>query len=583
MYIASIPNRNSPPAILLRESFREGGKVRNRTIANITHWPAARIEAVRQALRVSAKDERVAAPVGSLPDSFEIVRSRPHGHVAAVLGTLRKLGLERVLSSKPSRERDLCITLIAQRILDPRSKLATSRGLDPEMLHSTLGEVMGVETATADELYEAMDWVLGRQEGIESALAKRHLAEGSLVLYDLTSVHFEGRTCPLARLGYSRDGYRGRLQVEFGVITNAEGCPVAVDVFEGNVADPRTVAAEVEKLRERFGLTRVVLVGDRGMITSARIREDLQPNGLDWITALRGPAIKKLVESGALQLSLFDERDLAEIQCPDYPGERLVVCRNPLLAAERTRKREELLQATERELEKIVAATQRSRRPQHGQQAITTRVARVINRYKMEKHFQFTITDDNFRYERNQASIAAEASVDGIYVIRTSLSVERLGAEETVQSYKRLAYVERAFRQMKTVDLKVRPIFHRKEERVRAHILLCMLAYYVEWHMRRSLAPILFDDDDHAAGEALRTSPVAPARRSPRAMHKAATKRTDDGSPVHSFQSLIGDLATITRNRIEPRGIDGATFDKTTTPTPLQRRALALLGLQQAV
>ena len=570
MYVTSVPNRRSPPAILLRESFREGGKVRNRTIANLTSWPAARIEALRQALRVGAKGGPRSKAFGSLEEAFDIAQTCPHGHVVAALGTLRKLGLHRMLSSKPLRARELCVALIVQRMLDPRSKLAMSRGMDPQTLQNTLAESLGVKEATADELYEAMDWLLERQPAIEGALAKRHLAEGSMVLYDLTSVHFEGRSCPLARLGYSRDGYRGRLQVEFGVITNADGCPVAVDVFEGNVADPRTVASQVAKLREQFGLKHVIFVGDRGMITSARIREDLKPNGLDWITALRGPAIKKLVESGALQLSLFDERDLAEIRSPDYPGERLVVCRNPLLAAERTRKREDLLQATERELEKIVAATTRPLRPQRGQQAITTRVARVINRFKMEKHFLFTITDDSFRYERNQTSIVTEAAVDGIYVLRTSVPTERLGAVETVQSYKRLAHVERAFRSLKTVDLKVRPIYHRKEERVRAHIFLCMLAYYVEWHMRRALAPMLFDDDDRPSGEALRTSPVAPARRSPKALSKAATKRTEDGAPVQSFQGLLSHLASIARNRIVARAVQGAVFDKITRPNPVQ-------------
>lgn len=583
MYVVAIPNRTSPPAILLRESYREGGKVKNRTLANLTGWPEARIEALREALRVGTKAHRRGTKLPSghhdLQDAFEIVRSRPHGHVLATLGTLRKLGLHRMLSSKPGRSRDLAVAMIVQRILDPRSKLGTSRGLDSETLQSTLAESLEIQTVSADELYEAMDWLLGRQVAIETALAKRHLSEGCLVLYDLTSVHLEGRCCPLARLGYSRDGYRGKLQVEFGVITNAEGCPVAVEVFEGNVGDPRTLAPQVQKLRERFGLEHVILVGDRGMITSARIREDLRPHHLDWITALRGPAIKQLVKRGSFQLSLFDDRDMAEISSPEYPGERLIVCRNPLLAAERARKREELLQATERELEKIAVATQRTQRRQRGQQAIAARVARVINRYKMEKHFHYAITDDSFRYERNQASISTEASVDGIYVIRTSVAAERLDAEQTVQFYKRLSRVERAFRCLKTVDLKVRPIYHRKEQRVRAHILLCLLAYYVEWHMRRALAPLLFDDDDPSAGEALRTSPVTPARRSPRATQKATTKRTEHGAPVHSFQSLLSDLATLVKNRIEPRGIEGVAFDKTTVPTPLQRRALALLQL----
>jgi hypothetical protein len=585
MYVVAVPNRDSPPAILLRESYREDGKVKNRTLANISSWSPERIEALRQALRVGAKGSaRRALPlVGpALSDSFEVVRSRPHGHVAAVLGTLHKLGLHRVLSTKPSRHRDLCVAMIVQRVIDPRSKLATSRGWNPETLSTSLGEELVVATASADELYEAMDWLLERQSTIERALARRHLKEASLVLYDVTSTYFEGRSCPLARMGYARDGARGKLQVEFGVITNDQGCPVAVEVFEGNVGDPTTVATQVMKLRERFGLEHIVLVGDRGMLTTARIREDLRPHGLDWITALRGPAIKNLVQTGSLQLSLFDERDLAEIQSPDYPGERLIVCRNPLLAAERRRKREDLLQATERELDKIVAATSRTERPQRGAQAITLRVARVINRFKMEKHFQFSVTEDSFSYRRNDASISAEAAVDGIYIIRTSLSAERLSAESTVSCYKRLSNVERAFRCLKTVDLKVRPIFHRKEERVRAHVLLCLLAYYVEWHMRQALAPMLFDDDEPEVAESLRTSPVAPARRSPRALRKAATKQADDGAPVHSFRTLLEDLATLVKNRIQPRGVQGAAFEKLTTPTPLQRQAFKLLVLKPA-
>lgn len=584
MYIVAVPNRDSPPAILLRESYREDGKVKNRTLANLSDWPAARIEAVRQALRVGAKgrarNERlVAGP--ALEDAFEIVRSRPHGHVAAVLGVLRQLGLHRVLSSKPSRSRDLVVAMIVQRILDPRSKLATSRGWHPATLQSTLSEELGTESASADELYEALDWLLERQPAVERAFAKRHLSNASLVLYDVTSTYVEGRACPIARLGYSRDGHRGRgkLQVEFGVITNDQGCPVAVEVFEGNVGDPKTVATQVVKLRERFGFEHVVLVGDRGMFTTARIREDLQPNGLDWISALRGPAIRKLVDTGALQLSLFDDRDLAEVQSPEYPGERLIVCKNPFLAAERARKREDLLQATERALDKIVLATTRAVRPQRGAETITARVARVINRFKMEKHFLIAVTDNGFHYERNNPSISAEAAVDGIYVIRTSVAADRLTAVETVLSYKRLAHVEKVFRSMKTIDLRVRPIFHRVEERVRAHIFLCMLAYYVQWHMRRALAPMLFDDDDRSAAESLRTSPVAPAQRSARALRKAMTKQTDDGTPIHSFRTLLGDLATIVRNRVEHRGVEGAAFDKTTTPTPLQRRAFTLLKL----
>ena len=573
MYVATIPNRSSPPAILLRESYRENGKVKNRTLTNLSHWPQAQIDALRAVLR-GATDLAV------LEESFEISRSRPHGHVAAVLGTLRRLKLDSVIGSKRSRERDLCVAMIVARILSPRSKLALARELNPQTLDSTLGELLGVEAADEDELYEAMDWLLPRQDRIEQALAKRHLSEGTLVLYDVSSTYFEGRRCPLARLGYSRDGKKGKLQIVFGVLTDLSGCPVAVEVFEGNTADPKTLPPQIQKIRERFGLKQVVLVGDRGMITSARIEEDLKSaSGIEWITSLRGPAIRKLLEGGLLQLSLFDEKDLAEIAAPDFPGERLIVCRNPLLAEERRRKREDLLLATEKELKKIAQATARAKNRLKGKDKIGLRVGRVLGRFKMGKHFRLTITADGFGYERDQARIDAEAALDGIYVIRTSVSSDGLGPEDAVRSYKRLAGIERAFRSLKTVDLKVRPINHRLADRVRAHVLLCMLAYYVEWHMRGALAQILFDDDDKATAERLRRSVVAPAQRSPRALKKIHTKRTDDGSPVHSFQTLLNDLATIVKNRVQPKHIAVESFEKITTPTPLQQRALDLLGV----
>ena len=574
MYVVAIPNRSSPPAILLRESYREGGKVKNRTLSNLSGWSPERIEAMRQVCK------------GNLPlsgageDSFEIIRSRPHGHVAAALGTLRRLGLESMIAAKRSRRRDLCVAMIVARILDPRSKLSTARGLDAETLESSLGEVLGLSSAHADELYEAMDWIVARQAKIEGALAKRHLSEGSLVLYDLTSAHFEGRHCSLARLGYPRDGRRGKLQIELGLLTDAEGRPVAVEVFEGNVADPKTLGAQVDKVRSRFGIRRVVFVGDRGMITEARIREELEgKEGLGWITALRSPQIQALLERGSLQLSLFDERDLAEIRDPQHPGERLVVCRNPLLAQERARKREDLLAATERELAKVARATQRTRSPLHDPQAISRRVGKVEGRFKMRKHFQIEIAQGRLRYERDREGIAQEAALDGIYVLRTSVAADTLGAEEVVRSYKKLSSVERAFRSLKTVDLKVRPIFHRKEDRVRAHVLLCMLAYYVEWHLRGALAPLLFDDDDRRAAEARRASVVAPARRSLRAERKALTKKTDGGLAVHSFQSLLRDLATITKNRIRPKHAGAIPFEMTTRPTMLQQRAFELLAV----
>ena len=573
MFIDVVPNRNSRPAVLLRESYREQDKVRKRTLANLSDWPAAKIEALRAVLRGATN-------LANLEDAFEIVRSRPHGHVAAALGSLRRLKLDTLIAPKRSRERDLCLAMILARILNPRSKLALARALSPETRHSTLGELLGLGAVEDDELYEAMDWLLPRQERIESALAKRHLSEGSLILYDVSSSYFEGRHCPLARLGYSRDGKHDKLQIVFGLLTDGEGCPVAVEVFEGNTADPKTLPAQLEKIRGRFALKELVLVGDRGMITRARIEQDLKKTpGVSWITALRGPAVGKLAEGGFLQLSLFDEKDLAEIASPDYPGERLIVCRNPLLAEERRRKREDLLAATEKELQKVAAATSRASRRLKGQDQIGLRVGRVLGRFKMGKHFRLEISEQDFRYSRNQPQIDAEAALDGIYVIRTNLTSQRMASEDAVRSYKRLTAIERAFRCLKTVDLKIRPINHRLAERVRAHVLLCMLAYYVEWHMRRALAPILFDDDDKAGAEALRSSVVAPAQRSPRAQLKASTKRTEDSLPVSSFQDLLRDLATLAKNEVQPKQANLKAFDKITPPTPLQQKAFTLLGV----
>ena len=574
MYVATVPNRKSPPAILLRESYREGSKVKTRTLANVSHWPAAQIEALRAVLRG-------ATSVGVLEEAFEVARSLPHGHVAAVVATMRKLGLGRLISARPTRELQLCLAMIAARILHPSSKLALARQIDPQLRSSSLGESLGLEEAVdEDALYEAMDWLLERQSRIEKALARRHLSEASLVLYDLTSTYFEGRRCPLARIGYSRDGKKNRPQVVFGLLTDAEGCPVAVEVFEGNTGDPTTVASQVEKLRGRFGLERVVLVGDRGMITSARIEQDLKPQtGLGWITSLRSPAIRKLVEGGFVQMSLFDQRDLAEITSPDFPGERLIVCRNPLLAEERKRKREELLAATEKALEKVAQATRRSKNPLQGEGRIGLRVGKVLGRFKMTKHFHLTIEAHRFGYERDLDRIEQEAALDGLYVIRTSVPKAELSAEEAVRSYKSLSRVERAFRCLKTMDLKVRPIHHRLARRVRAHVLICMLAYYVEWHMRRALAPVLFDDHDRPTAERSRRSMVAPAQRSPKALRKARSKKTDEGSPVHSFHTLLEDLASVAKNYIKPEGLDLDPFVKVTNPTPLQQKAFDLLGV----
>ena len=578
MYIEHVPNRNSPPAILLRESYREQKRVRKRTLANLTKWPGHLVEGLRILLRGGAAVDTT--------EGFEVVRSRPHGHVGAVLGSLRNIGLDNVLAPRDCPERARVIAMICARILDPRSKLATARGLSEETLFSSLGEELALGDADEEDLYTALDWLLERQGDIEAALAAKHLQDGTLVLYDLTSTYFEGRTCPLAQLGYSRDGKKGTLQIVFGLLCDRHGCPIAVEVFEGNTADPKTVACQLEKLRQRFHLERVVLVGDRGMLTAARIREELQPQeGLAWITALRAPAIRALVQQQALQLSLFDQRDMATITSPEYPNERLVVCKNPLLAEERTRKREDLLQATEKELDKIVQATQRAKRRLKGQDKIGLRVGNVLNHFKMAKHFELEISDEGFAYRRNQQAIEDEIALDGIYVIRTSVPETVLDEGETVQAYKDLSKVERAFRSLKSIDLKVRPIYHHLANRVRAHVFLCMLAYYVEWHMRSRLAPLLFDDEDKATAEARRDSPVAPAQVSEQAQRKAASKRTDDDLTVHSFQTLLADLATIVKNRIqiqfaEPEKLEVKTFERITRPTPLQQKAFDLLGVR---
>ncbi len=572
MYIERVPNRNSPPAVLLRESYREGGRVKKRTLANLSHLPDATIEGLRRVLR----GEALVAP----QDAFRIERSRPHGHVAAVLGMLRKLGLDRLLTTRRSKERDRAVALIVSRVIAPDSKLATARALDPDSATSTLGTMLDLEHVEAEDLYAAMDWLGDRQEKIERALAKRHLHDGTLVLYDVSSSYFEGRHCPLAKIGHSRDGKKGSLQIVFGLLCNADGCPVAVEVYEGNTGDPTTLKDQIEKVRARFGLSRVVFVGDRGLLTSARIREELAPvEGLDWVSALRAEQIRKLAaDDGPLQLSLFDDTDLAEIRHPDFPDERLVACFNPLLAGERARKREDLLQATERELEKIAAATRREKRALRGQDQIGLRVGKVLGRFKMAKHFDITITETAFTYTRKSEAIAAEARLDGIYVLRTSVPESVLGTADTVRAYKDLAKVERAFRCMKTVDLHVRPIHHRLEERVRAHVLLCMLAYYVEWHMRQAWAPLLFAEDDPQGAAALRGSPVQPAVRSDSAEEKAFTKKTPDGETVHRFRGLLDHLATLTKNTIQPTG-ELPSFDQVSAPTTLQQRAFDLLGV----
>ncbi len=571
MYIESVPNRHSPPAILLRESYRDAGKVKKRTLANLSKWPPALIEGLRTLLKGG---HAVARP----PDAFTIVRSQPHGHVAAVLGTLRALRLDRLIARQDCPERQRVLALIAARILAPGSKLATARGVTGA--GTSLADTLGLSPLNEDDLYAAMDWLLTRQDRIERTLAKQHLKDGTLVLYDLTSVYLEGHACPLARRGYSREGKQGKLQIEFGLLCDGEGCPVAVEVFEGNTADPMTVGAQITKLKARFGLERVVLVGDRGMLTEARIRAEVQPAGLDWIGALRTSAIRQLVEAGTVQLSLFDEQDLVDVHSEAYPGERLMVCRNPLLAEQRARTREDLLAATEGLLAPIAAATQRVKRRLQGKDKIALRVGKVINQYKMAKHVEITITDDSFTYQRKAQSIAAEAALDGLYVVRTSLGEDDLTGADTVRAYKRLSAVERAFRSLKSVGLKVRPVFHYTASRVRAHVLLCMLAYYVEWHMRQRLKPLLFDDEEPGAAEAARRSVVAPARVSDSARAKARRKHNAEGLPVHSFRTLLDDLATLCRNRVVANVAGAEPFEMLTQPTALQQKAFKLLGVR---
>ena len=574
MYVALVPNRNSPPAYLLREGYREDGKVKSRTLANLSHWPLAKIERLRRVLR----DEVLSGAA----EGLTMLRSLPHGHVAAVLGIARKIGLDRLLAAgqAPARLAALVLAMILARVIDPASKLATARQLDAATATSSLGPLLELGTVSEQELYAALDWLLSQQSRIESRLAQRHLSQGTLVLYDVSSTYFEGRTCPLARRGYSRDGKRDKLQILFGLLCASDGCPVAVEVFQGNTGDPSTLAAQVAKLKQRFHLDHVVLVGDRGMITETRVETLLKPAGLDWITALRAPTIRTLLDQGAFQLSLFDERDLAEVTSTDFPAERLVVCRNPWLAAERVRKRLDLLAATEADLRKVAKAVARKTKPLRGADKIGLAAGAVLNRHKVAKHFILTITGDTFGFERNAEAIEAEGRLDGFYVIRTNLDKTTLATRDVVRVYKSLSQAERAFRSIKTVDLEIRPIHHRLSDRVRAHVLLCMLAYYLEWHMRQALAPILFDDHQRAEAAAARSSIVAPAQRSKAAHRKAATKRTADGLPVHSFQSLLAELATFTRNTMAMAAAPHDTFLLYPQPTPTQLRAFELLAVQ---
>ena len=558
---------------LLRHTYREDGKVKHETVANLSDLPDDLIDVMRRRL---AGD-----PLAGKDDDFEILRTLPHGHVAAVLGTLKKIGLDRMISAKPCREERLVVAMIVLRLISPGSKLSNLCSLQEQTAKSSLANELQLEAIETMELYEAMDWLLKRQERIEKKLAKKHLHEGTLVLYDVSSSYYTGRRSELVQMGYSRDGKPDEPQIIYGLLCAPDGCPIAIEVFPGNTADPTTFTAQVKKIREKFDLRRVVLVGDRGMITSKRIDEDLRDvEGLDWITALRNTAIKKLVNQETIQPSLFDEYDLAEITSPDYPGERLVVCRNPLLAEERARKREELLRAAEKKLEAVAAAVARNNRPLRGRDKIGLRVGRDLKSTKMMKHFELTIEDDSFTYRRRDEQIAAEAALDGLYVVRTSLPRESLSAEETVARYKSLSQVESAFRSLKTVDLKIRPIYHWKDDRIRAHVFLCMLAYYVEWHMRRKLAELLFDDHEREAAEKTRQSIVQRAPRSEAAKRKERERRTEDDFPVQSFQCLLKDLATVCKNQVCWRSSPENAFYRMTTTTPLQRHALELLGVR---
>jgi hypothetical protein len=582
MFIETVPNRASPPAVLLRESFRDDhGRSQKRTLANLSKLPGAVLEGLKSLLKGGIV-------IGTDPASLRIERALPHGHVAAALGTIRKIALDRLILSTAKdaasqRFCDLVVAMIIDRLIAPRSKLGFVRAVDEASAANSLGVTLGLGTVREREPYDALDWLLERQQRIENGLARRHLKDGVLVLYDVSSSYFEGRHCPLAQHGYSRDHRGDRLQIVYGLLCTRDGLPVAVEVFDGNTADPATLSNQVSKLKQRFGLSRVVLVGDRGMITSARIEADLKPAGLDWISCLRAPAIQELAaENGPLQLSLFDERDLAEIAAPEqFPGERLIVCRNRDLARERARKREDLLLTTGRELVRVQARVGRKGKAGlHTAAEIGLAVGAVLNDRKVGKHFVIDIADGHFGFRRDTQKITAEARLDGLYVIRTSVPAEQLDAAETVQAYKDLARVERAFRCLKTVDLDIRPIRHWSPDRVRAHVFLCMLAYHVEWHLRQALAPLLFHDTDIETARSQRASPVVPTAPSKVAKTKKATKRNADGLPVMRFADLMDHLGTLTRNTMRVSLQASHTFIQFASPTPMQETAFKLLDLE---
>jgi len=574
MYIESVPNRKSPPAILLREGKRVGKKVVKRTLANLTHWPENVVEGLRTLLKGGVVLER--------DDSrLRVTRTLPHGHVAAVLGTIKNIGLDKMIDRRHTHMRNLTLGMIASRILSPSSKLAAIREWDNETASMSLGDELDISDAKEKEAYAAMDWLLKRQPAIEQQLAEKHLTSGCLVLCDVSASYYTGSHCNLARFGHKKDRKLGVPEIVYGLICDYRGCPVAISVFEGNTSDPKVFSEQMVKVKDRFGLERLIIVGDRGLITQARMTEDLAGiDGLNWISALRSSAIQKLVKDDIFQPSLFDRMDMAEVTAADFPGERLIVCRNPLLAEERARKRIELLAATEMLLQEVVDATTRQKRAFKGKDRIALRVGRIIGKYKMKKHFILHIDEDAFCFERNETSIAKETTLDGFYVIRTSVSAERMDARETVRTYKSLSRVEQAFRSLKSVDLHIRPIYHHLDDRVRTHIFLCMLAYYVEWHMRQRLAPLLFDDEDKEEMADKKASVVAPAIGSPSAKNKARSKRTKDDLPVSSFQTLLKSLSSLCRNTIEFKIPGSESFYRNTEPTAVQAKAFELLDVK---
>ncbi|WP_430014641.1 IS1634 family transposase [Microcystis ichthyoblabe FBCC-A1114] len=572
MYIEKVPNRNSPPAVLLRESYREGDQVKKRTLANLSKLPDDIIDNLKLALKGATL-----SMTEGIPNHFEVIRSLPHGHVMAILETIKKLGLDKIISEKSSRIRNLVVAMIVARIINPKSKLATARGFNSETCSQSLGQLLDLEKADEDELYNALDWLLEKQEKIEKHLAIKHLESGTLVLYDVTSTYLEGNGCELGKYGYNRDKKKGKTQIVFGLLCSAKGCPIAVEVFEGNTSDGATLSGQIEKVRKGWGIENVVWVSDRGILTNSKINELVKPiEGLDYITGLTKPQIRKLAEVEVIQLGLFDQVNLVEFESEDYPDERLIACRNPLIAQKNQLQREALLEAVEKELDLIVQATQREKRALKGQDKIALRVGKVLNQFKVNKYYNLEITEEGFSYQRKLELIAQETALDGVYVLRTSLESTLMDAATTVKAYKSLSQVEEAFRCYKSIDLKVRPIYHYKGDRVKAHIFLCMLAYYVEWHLKQCLAPLLFEDEEIDDG----SLNVIKASRSESAQSKERKKRNQENLPVHSFRTLLEDLGTICLNTVECTIREGSyRFSKITRPTQLQQKALDLLGV----